>query len=217
MEVRGVVEYNKRKITTSRPIGTILHEAQVSDDTEALWTAVKDPKNETLFLDTDLAKPTDEMVFPQDEVRLVHNTSNRFDFDVTAARDGYFVLGVPMLKGFEASVDGASTPIAMGNELYPAIFVPRGSHRVAFRFVSKPFMAGVAVAFATAWLWIVVLVRRRLSNWKRRAAVLAVVVFSTVGLVFGLRAWLYQGRSFGTQFTWHAVIKHGPPKPPSEG
>ncbi|MFO0612722.1 MAG: YfhO family protein [Polyangiaceae bacterium] len=206
MEVRGVTEYTKRKIPTARPIGSILHKAKLLEDEAALWTALTKARETTLFLDKPLAEPGPDTAGRTDEVKLVYNTSNRFDFDVFAAKDGYFLLGVPYIEGFEARVDGVKVPIATANMIYPAIFVSAGAHRVEFKFVSKPFFAGLAIAFLTVWAWIVVGVRRRLrSSWLWRGLILVALLASAAGVYFGFKSWIYGGPSFGTQFTWQKV------------
>ncbi len=205
MELRGVGDYNAHHLPTGRSIGSILHDAKQLHSEAELWPVLVGHKNEQpLFLDTAPAPASPEKVADLDRVRLLYNTSNRYDFDVTAGRDGYFLLGIPYIKGFVAQVDGVDAPVSVANALYPAVFVPRGNHRVGFHFVSKPFITGVAIAFLTLVAWLVVSLRHRVTSWKWRGVGLALIVLSAIGLSFGLRAWLYLGRSFRTEFTWQA-------------
>jgi hypothetical protein len=204
MEMRSVSDYQTQKIARDRGLGTIAHSVeQLGPDAEILKRLKqKLPKGTTptLFLDRPVAPLAPDTVSDHDEVKLVHNTSNLFIFEVKAGKDGYFVFNQPMMKGFQCTIDGAPVEIATANALYPAVFLPRGAHRVEIRFVSKPFFAGVAVGFVTLWVWIFVSVRRR-RRLLPFAAVLSAAALT--GLVYLA---VYKGPSFGTSYTWQAPI-----------
>lgn len=208
MEMGSVSDYQAHKLPRDRGLGSIVHKVeQLGPDTEIIRRLQeKLPKGTTptLFLDRPVAPMSDEAASDHDDVKLLDNTSNRFLFDVTAAKDGYFVFGQPMLKGFVARLDGAPVEIATANALFPAIYLPRGSHRVELRFVSKPFFAGAAIGFVTLWAWIFVAVKRR-RRLLPIAAVLSAAALSAL-LYFSV----FKGPSFGTNFKWQGKID--PPK-----
>ncbi|MEP7124953.1 MAG: YfhO family protein, partial [Byssovorax sp.] len=205
MEMRSVSDYQAHKIPVTRGLGTLAHKVeQLAPDTEVLRRLQeKLPKGATaaLFLDRPVPPIAADTVSDQDTVKLVDTTSNRFAFDVSAGRDGYFVFGQPMLKGFVATVDGAPVEIATANALFPAVFVPRGAHHVVFRFISKPFFAGAAIWFVTLWVWIAVSIRRR------RWLLPIFAVLSAAALAGLLYASVFKGPSFGTIYSWQAKLE----------
>ena len=208
MEMRSVSDYQASKLSLRRELGTIAHKVvQLGPDSEVIRRLKeKQPAGATptLFLDRPVAPLAEDTVSNDDVVTLVANTSNRFVFDVKAGKDGYFVFGQPMLKGFECKLDGAAVEIATANALFPAVFLPRGKHRVELRFVSRPFFAGVAIWFVTLWTWILVSVRRR--RWLLPIG----MVLSLAALATVLYFSVFRGPSFGTSFRWQAKLD--PPK-----
>ena len=207
MEVRGVTDYITQKLPYSAPLGRIVHRAERLDDEADLWPALRTSSDVAYFLNQPTEPLGSERASDHDEVLLTYNTSNRLDFDVNAAQDGYFLLGLPWLRGWRAQLDGTAVHIGQANALFPAVFIPRGSHHLAFRFVSVPFLVGVAISFATAWAWLIWLLGGRLGSTYRRAGAVAVFTLSAVALVFGLHSWLFGGRSFGSKYTWRAQVE----------
>jgi hypothetical protein len=200
MEMRTISEYRARGLAFSRDLGTVVHEVrQSSSDGEALRALARQP-NAPLFVDRPVVPMSTATPAGEDRVDLVYNTSNRFVFAVAAARDGYFVLGLPWLPGFACELDGAAAPVAKANALFPSVFVPQGTHRIDFRFASRPFMAGVMVAFLTLASWIVVLASRR------RGLVAAFAALSGALLAGLLSLWLFHGPSFGTNYHWKGQV-----------
>lgn len=51
--------------------------------------------------------------------------------------------------GWEATVDGQSTPILRGDVLFRAIRLPAGEHDVVFHFDPASIRAGLAISIAT--------------------------------------------------------------------
>ena len=157
MEMRTVTEYRAHKLKPERQLGTIAHRIERLDSEAEVLKRLQEKASKPalpLFIDRPVAALSPETTGDHDEVKLVYNTSNRFVFDVVAARDGYFVLGLPALPGFRSTVDGAAAEIAKANALFPATFLSRGKHRVEFRFISWPFFIGASLCFLTVWSWI---------------------------------------------------------------
>lgn len=201
MEMRTVTEYRARKLKLERPLGTIAHQVeQGASESEILKRLQEKGTPPPLFLDRPVAPLSPESSADHDEVKLVYNTSNRFVFEAVAARDGYFVLGLPSLPGFRSTLDGASANLATANALFPAIFIPRGKHRVELRFTSWPFYVGVTLGFVTVWAWIFAAFRRR----RRLVSILALLSAAALGglLYFSL----FHGPSFDTKFEWTGQV-----------
>jgi hypothetical protein len=204
MEMRTVTEYRSHKIKTDRGLGTIVHRVEQLDSEAEILKRLQEKAPKVplpLFIDRPVTPMAPESTGDHDEVKLVYNTSNRFLFDVTAARDGYFVLGVPALPGFRSKVDSAPATIAKANAMFPAVFVARGTHRVEFRFISWPFFIGVSLCFVTFWSWIFFSVRRR--RWL--VAIGALAAAGALGGVLYLA--LFHGPSFDTKYQWQAPIE----------
>jgi hypothetical protein len=201
MEMRTVTEYRTQKLKPERQLGTIAHQVeQVGSESETLKRLQNKGANVPLLIDRPVAPISPDSSGDHDEVKLIYNTSNRFVFDVVAARDGYFVLGLPSLPGFRSKLDGVSAEIATANALFPSIFIPRGKHRVEFQFISWPFFVGVTLCFITVWTWIFVSVRRR------RWLVSIVALLSAAALGGLLYFSLFQGPSFNTKYQWKSQV-----------
>jgi hypothetical protein len=201
METRTVTEYKQEGLSPTRDLGTILHHVeQVGSEGEILKRLKTKARGLPLFLDRPVATMSPDAVADKDEVKLVYNTSNRFLFSVTAAEDGYFVLGQAWLPGFACKLDGATVDVARANVLFPAIFVPKGPHQVDFRFISWPFLAGVALCFLTVWGWAFGVFRGR----KLRVLLAGVLSFAALAALLYLS--LLRGPSFETTYHWEAKL-----------
>lgn len=207
MELRSVTEYRSHDLDPARSLGTIAHRAaRLDPESEILDLLQKRGARAPLplLINRPVAELSPLTSGDHDDVTLVYNTSNRLVFDVVAARDGYFVLGLPALPGFRSTVDGASTEVVTANALYPATFISRGAHRVELRFVSWPFVTGVILGFLAVWSWIFFSVRRR-----RGLVVLAALV-SAAALGGLLDVWLFHGASFETAYRWQGQVETAP-------
>ena len=200
MEMRAVSERRAMGLAHSRDLGTLAHDVRQSTSDEEMLRSLKSKPNPPLFIDRPVVAMSPAASASADTVDLVYNTSNRFVFSVDAARDGYFVLGLPWLPGFACELDGAAVPVAKANALFPTVFVPLGPHRVDFRFASRPFLLGVSAAFMTVAAWVVLLARRR-----RELVALGTAISGAV-LVGLLTLWLFHGPSFGTNYHWKAPV-----------
>jgi len=198
LEMRSVAEYRNRKLTVDRPLGVIVHGAAPTVSDEEVWKQMTSSTPlRPMFVDGALQPTARASVAETDTVALVYNTSNRYRFNVVAAKDGYFVLGMPLLAGFVCLLDGSFVLVTRANALYPSVFLPRGFHVVDFYFVSWPFLVGVGIAFGTLWALATWAVGRRRRSWVSRAMVLAALPLVVVLWVF-----LYAGPSFNTEYFW---------------
>jgi hypothetical protein len=204
MEMGSITEYLRRGLKPRRALGILHHHVEhKSSDDEILQLLQENPPNLPLLVDRPVEALSQTLGADQDQVDLVHNTSNRFVFDAAAATDGYFVLGLPWLPGFSCKVDGARAEVVKANALFPAVFVPHGTHQIDFRYVSWPFLVGVALAFATVAAWAFGLFRNR-----RRVAVGTLV--SGALLAGFLHLAILDGPSFGTHYHWAASPEPSP-------
>jgi hypothetical protein len=97
---------------------------------------------------------------------------------VDAPSDGLLLFGETRYPGWEAVVDGAPVALLPADLSFYALPVTAGTHRVEFRFRSRPLRWGLAVAGLTGGLAILLLVLPRtraffvvpFSQWGARRA-----------------------------------------------
>jgi hypothetical protein len=120
---------------------------------------------------------------------------------VVAARDGYFVLGLPLLPGFVCRIDRSFAKVVRADALYPSVFVPHGFHVVDFYFVSWPFVVGVGIAFGALWVLTYWVAGRRRRLWVTRGMLIACLPLAVLLLLF-----LYAGPPFNTNYFWQVRV-----------
>jgi hypothetical protein len=200
MEMRRVANYRLLGLSPRRPLATVEHAAEPMRSEQAILTRLRTPPDAPLLVEAPLPTRSAETFARDDQVRLTYNTHNRHVFEVVAAMDGYVVLGLPWLDGFEGRVDGRRATVVRANALYPAVFVPPGRHVVEFRFVSRPFLVGLGVSMLGTILWVL--------WWPqcRRPWVLALALFLAAAFVVKTHTALFNGPSFGKDFHWQAPV-----------
>lgn len=203
MEMRSVSAYRRRHLDPARPLGRVLHGpiSLASDELVLHQLSLDQANKQRVFIDGPVEPMSPTRAAAQDAVTLTYNTSNRFTFDVTAAQDGYFVLGLPWLPGFTCLVDGHRAKVWRADALNPAVTLSHGRHKVDFLFVSWPFLVGLLVALACAaglTLWC--------ARRGQRSRVAKGLGLSLIPV--GLLVWflLYAGPSFGTSFAWQGAL-----------
>lgn len=130
---------------TALPRAFLVQKAQVVPDTEAL-KAVRDPAQSfrhTVWLAT--GEPLDR---PHcgGKAQLVESSAQRLELAVDACDESYLVVSDSHYPGWQATLDGAPTPIHRANFVLRAVRVPAGSHRVRFEYEPRSFHAGLALS-----------------------------------------------------------------------
>jgi hypothetical protein len=91
--------------------------------------------------------PADATASPLPEVRLAAvRRAGDVEIDVDSPNGTLVVLGETSSRGWQASVDGVAQTIYPLNEVFQAVAVPPGRHRVHWRFASPGFFIGLALA-----------------------------------------------------------------------
>jgi hypothetical protein len=202
LEMRSVAEYGKRGLKPERALGVIVHGvAPSASDVEVLQRLGSGAESPPAFIDGPLEPRSEKAASDYDTVSLVYNTSNRFRFNVVAARDGYFVLGLPLLPGFVCRIDRSFAKVVRADALYPSVFVPHGFHVVDFYFVSWPFVVGVGIAFGALWVLTYWVAGRRRRLWVTRGMLIACLPLAVLLLLF-----LYAGPPFNTNYFWQVRV-----------
>ena len=89
-----------------------------------------------------------------DTIGVLHDGGRSLELDATLAQPGVLVVRDAMAPGWNATIDGAPTEIAIADGLFRAIALPAGSHRVRMWYEPPGWIAGVLMS-AAAWLaWI---------------------------------------------------------------
>jgi hypothetical protein len=83
---------------------------------------------------------------PGDEVALTAWSANGLSLVSNTAAPRFLVLSEMYFPGWEASVDGAATPIYRTNYLFRGIVVPAGRHTVTFAYRPRSVLAGAGIS-----------------------------------------------------------------------
>jgi hypothetical protein len=89
------------------------------------------------FLDTGFGKGS---------ARLVSYKPNRVALEYNADKDALLFMSDTYYPGWKAFVDGKETTIYRSNMAFRAIQVPKGHHRVLFRYMPFSFLLGLALS-----------------------------------------------------------------------
>jgi hypothetical protein len=95
---------------------------------------------------------------------VVSYRPNQVDIETESVRDRLLVLLDSYYPGWIATIDGTPVPVVAANFVYRAIELPRGRHRVAFRYVSPPFTLGAWISGSSILAWVVACVALRLHK-----------------------------------------------------
>ena len=83
-------------------------------------------------------------------INILSRTANRVEVEVGELPGNRILVFVDAFyPGWEARVDGEPAPIYRANDVFKAVVVPVGTHRVEFAFRSRRVSAGLAVSGAT--------------------------------------------------------------------
>jgi hypothetical protein len=100
------------------------------------------------------------------EARAVRLDPARMEFQAAASEAGVMVVNAAAYdSGWEATVDGERVPVYAANQMFMAIPLTAGNHRVILSYDSLPYAAGRQVSLATAFLVLLLLA----WWWRRRA------------------------------------------------
>jgi hypothetical protein len=156
---------------TALPRAFLVQKAQVVSDAEAL-KAVRDPAQSfrhTAWLAT--GEPLDRPPC-EGNAQLMESTARGVELAVDACDESYLVLSDSHYPGWQATLDGASTPIHRANFALRAVRVTAGSHRIRVEYAPRSFHVGLAVSLlALGGLVAALFVARgndRLTRGRRR-------------------------------------------------
>lgn len=100
--------------------------------------------------------------------RVVSYLPHEVVVEAKASQDGFLFLGDAYYPGWKAYVDGEEEKIYSADCLFRAVFLPRGEHRIEFRYEPLSFKIGLVITLLTLLvLCAVVLVRAVMSQHAR--------------------------------------------------
>ncbi len=112
-----------------------------------------DPTHQVV-LEPDAAHPAGTTrTFPADSARratLLSRRPNQVDIETSSAQSAFLVLTDSYFEEWQATIDEHPAPIFRANQIFRAVEVPAGTHRVVFRYVPLPVYWGVAVSILAA-------------------------------------------------------------------
>jgi len=113
----------------------------------------------TVLAQEDKVEDTDPAIAGR-SVEMLENTPNRVTLGAELARPGYVVLLDRYDPNWQASVDGQETPVFRADHMFRTVHVEAGRHEIRFFYREKWLGTGFAVSLATAFLMVVLYVKK---------------------------------------------------------
>src|SRR5262249_1332176 len=132
------------------PRATTFASARAATDPRSAAAAVSEPgfdPHAEVVLEGG-APPLDAGADPLPIARIVSYAPERVEIALSPGGAAYLYLADAYYPGWEATVDGASSPIYPANAAFRAVLLPAGARRVVFRYRPGDFALGIAVSLA---------------------------------------------------------------------
>jgi hypothetical protein len=136
-----------------------------------------------------------------DKIRAAKSSYNLVAFDVSAQEDGLFTLSYPFFPNWRASLDGAPAQIVRADGYMLGVFVPKGDHRIEFRFTSNASFIGF-ICFAFAVFGTAVYFSFKSRSRIQKVVVLCIGAALGPGLFALEHRSLYVGDDLKTRYHW---------------
>jgi hypothetical protein len=105
---------------------------------------------------------------PPDEVQLQAFQPEYVAISTQSASAAFLVLSESYYPGWQVSVDGVPQRLMAADELFQAVHLGAGSHKVEFRFQPHSFFAGAAISVASCVVFVIGLVLTWTGHRTRR-------------------------------------------------
>ncbi len=143
------------------PRAAVVYASETVTGTEARLDRLLDPNfdiRNIALTEAPLTLPA-APALPATRANIVAYDNNRVVIEATAAADGLLVLADQYYPGWEATVDGVSTPVVRANHVMRGVPLPPGKHTVVFAFAPRSLQLGgaltilglVLAGFLIAW------------------------------------------------------------------
>lgn len=103
--------------------------------------------------------------------RIIRRQATSVEIQVDAGDDGYLVLTDSYDPDWRATVDGRPAELTRGNQMFRAVPVPRGTHRVVFTYRPAPLLCGALLTLASVIFAAALIFAEMRNARKHRAAV----------------------------------------------
>ena len=96
---------------------------------------------------------------PADRIRETDRSMNHVTYLVDASEPAYFLLAESYDRGWKAFLNGQEETVYPANLLFRAVYLPKGEHKLVFRYQPGSFYAGLwislvcALGLLTAYRW----------------------------------------------------------------
>ncbi len=87
-------------------------------------------------------------------------TNDRYRFEVNAAQPAWLFIADANYPGWQARIDGQSTPVYSAQVLGKAILVPFGNHKITIEYKPRSFAIGLYLLLMTLFVLLVIGIRR---------------------------------------------------------
>jgi hypothetical protein len=139
------------RIGAALPRAFVVHEAEVAATDEAALARLRAPGFDPARHVVLAPPPADVPILgdgaaPDGRAIVVRHESGEVEVEARLGRPGYLVVSEVHYPGWRVEVDGRRAPLLRANHAFRAVFLREGSHRVRFRYVCVPFLAGVVLA-----------------------------------------------------------------------
>jgi len=143
---------------------------EMAGSSEDALNRIKKSKETTLILEPPLHQtidkkklpPSTEVNDPQVLKILSSKQSNvQYAFDVQAIRPAWLFIADANYPGWQARIDGRTTPVYSAQVLGKAVLVPAGRHQITVEFKSRSFAIGLAVMIFTVLVLLIAGIRTR--------------------------------------------------------
>jgi hypothetical protein len=140
---------------------------------KALWRLSDpefDPSRQVILYDDIAVRPTPSLEAQADIQRYANN---KVTIQARANDDGIVVLADSIYPGWKAYVNGKETKILRANHFYRAVILPKGSHRIEFRYEPLSFKLGMWISALTLTSVVIVSFALFLRRKRLQALLLA--------------------------------------------
>jgi hypothetical protein len=138
------------KVKETVPRAYVVNQAIIEKEPlKALWLLSDpefDPSRQVVLYDDIPILPTPSIIA---QVEIPHYANNAVTIHAQTNEDGVLVLADSIYPGWKAYVNGKETRILRANHFYRAVILPKGAHRVEFRYEPLSFKLGLYISIFT--------------------------------------------------------------------
>jgi len=154
------------------PRARVVLGATLVHDIESAEQELLDPKNDPHSSVVLLGKgPNTSAQVPtsgNSSVKWIKDEPELIEVEANLTGPGYLVLSDNYASGWEATVDGRSTPILRADVAFRAVALPKGKHTVAFYYRPPLFYAGALISCTSIFVILLIAALHLLRARSRR-------------------------------------------------